>query len=501
MSSPTSSSSLAHRALVLNVQGGGRLCLPGVIDQTASYIVLEQEDWFEDEIRFVRRWLQPGMHVVDIGANYGVYTVAAARAVGSEGRVWAFEPTPQAADFLEATLQLNNLGQVSLSRSAVSSRSGAVVLAVGKESEGNRVVAVAAEAGETIEVPAVTLVEMAEEHDWRRVDFVKLDIEGHELEAITGGAAFLENNSPLLMLEIKAGRDFDFRPLAPLEEMGYQFYTLLPGMLVLAPFDLQEPVDSFLLNLFACKPEQARQLATDGFLAHAAAAPQTMANEEVWDAYAGAAPYALELAARWHAASRSLSGTDGRTYLRGLAAFARSRDERLDATERRAWLHHATECVEEAVSSSDRLEWKISYARLAWELGWRDSAVGALIDVAERMKKNEVLDALAGPFLAPAMRYERLLTAGRPGDWLRCAVIEQLEKLRAYSSMFLENNSSLALLEPILDLPFRSPEMDRRWQLVRMTAGLQTAPERTPLLCARSHENLNPEFWCGSQRT
>lgn len=281
--------------------------------------------------------------------------------------------------------------------------------------------------------------------------------------------------------------------------MGYQFYALLPGVLVLVPFDPQEPVDSFLLNLFACKPERARQLAENNFLAHAAAAPQAMADKEAWNAYAGAAPYAVELAPRWRPASGSHSGADGETYRRGLAAFARSRDDRLDVTERRAWLLHAMECVEEAVSSSDRLAWKISYARLAWELGWRDSAVEALIDAADRVK-NEGLYALAEPFLAPAMRYERLLTAGRPGDWLRCAVIEQLEKLRAYSSTFLGDNSSLALLEPILDLPFRSPEMDRRWQLVRMAAGLQSAPERAPLLCTGSEENLNPGFWCGSRR-
>ena len=93
---------------------------------------------------------------------------------------------------------------------------------------------------------------------------------------------------------------------------------------------------------------------------------------------------------------------------------------------------------------------------------------------------------------------ERLPTTGCPGDWLRCAVVEQLEKLRLYSSTF-GGNSSLELLEPIVDLPFRSPEMDRRWQLVRMATGLQSAPKPGPLVCRRSEENLNPEFWCGSQ--
>ncbi len=72
--------------------------------------------------------------------------------------------------------------------------------------------------------------------------------------------------------------------------------------------------------------------------------------------------------------------------------------------------------------------------------------------------------------------------------------------VRGGARLYFGDQSSLALLEPILELPFRSPEVDRRWQLVRMAAGLQAAPQPAPLLCARSEENLNPEFWCASRR-
>jgi hypothetical protein len=47
-------------------------------------VLLEQEDWFEKEIAFVRRLLRSGMRAVDIGANYGTYTLAMARAVGQQ---------------------------------------------------------------------------------------------------------------------------------------------------------------------------------------------------------------------------------------------------------------------------------------------------------------------------------------------------------------------------------------------------------------------------------
>ena len=479
------------KALRLNVRGGARLCLPAVFDVITSYVVLEQEDWFEDEIRFVRRWLRPGMRAVDVGANYGLYTVALARAVGREGRVWAFEPAPDTAQFLGATLQLNDFGQVMLSRAAVSSREGSISLSLEIHPEVNRVTGSAAAPGDTIEVPAVTLTRLAEEQDWREIDFIKLDVEGHEPEALAGAAGLLQKCSPLVMFEVNTGDQADFRALAPLAEMGYEFYTLLPQLLVLVPFDPQEPVDDFLLNVFACKSDRAAMLAAEGFLAQTRVASQAVPTAGAWTAYLDAAPYARELASSWSGAA---GGAEAKTYRRGLAAFAESQASRLSAGERCAWLRHAMDCVEEAAASSDRLAWKISYARLAWEMGWRGSAVGALLEVAQRLER-EASEMLAEPLLAPSPRYENLATRGQASAWLRCAVAEQFEKLRARSSILASD--SLSLIEPILELPFCSPEMERRRQLVRILNGMQAGPQPAPRLRTRSEENLNPEFWCG----
>src|SRR5205814_9624857 len=128
-SPPTSDASAPD--LTVNVQGGARLCVPGDLRQYTPYILLEQEDWFEDEIRFVRRWLAPGMRAIDVGASYGVYTVAMARAVGPQGRVWAFEPTPRSADYLRRNVELNALDNVVLRRDALSDRAGSVAFGVG----------------------------------------------------------------------------------------------------------------------------------------------------------------------------------------------------------------------------------------------------------------------------------------------------------------------------------------------------------------------------------
>ena len=64
-----------------------RVVVPDSLDLITPYVLLEQQDWFEDEIKFLRHLLQPGQKVIDIGANYGVYALSMAQAVGPTKRL------------------------------------------------------------------------------------------------------------------------------------------------------------------------------------------------------------------------------------------------------------------------------------------------------------------------------------------------------------------------------------------------------------------------------
>src|SRR4051812_33027750 len=143
------------------------------------------------------------MRAVDVGAAYGVYTIAMAKAVGAEGRVWAFEPTARTAEFLEFNLRLNGLAHAKVLPLALSDQCRRVSFSVSPDIETNAVSSTAC--GETVEVDAITLDEAAARHDWGDIDFLKLDVEGHELEAIAGGQRFLRERSPLVILEICDG--------------------------------------------------------------------------------------------------------------------------------------------------------------------------------------------------------------------------------------------------------------------------------------------------------
>ena len=83
------------------------LAVPASLQSITAYVLLEQECWFEKEMDFLRHWLQPGMTVIDIGANLGVYSLPMARLVGKTGRVFAYEPGSEARTLLERSRELN----------------------------------------------------------------------------------------------------------------------------------------------------------------------------------------------------------------------------------------------------------------------------------------------------------------------------------------------------------------------------------------------------------
>jgi FkbM family methyltransferase len=478
----------------VSVAGGGRIRVPAAIDQITPYVLLEQEDWFEDEIRFVRRWLRGGMRAIDVGANFGVYTLAMARSVGNAGRVWAFEPAAETAEALQRSVEGNAYRHVEVIRAAVSDREGSVAFSIGPSSELNAI-ASAGQAG-AVSVPATTLDRAAAEHGWREVDFLKLDVEGHERAAIRGGATFLRDESPLMMLEVKAGARLDMSPLELLAELGYGAYRLLPGPLQLQPLEPLEALDGFLLNVFACKADRARALAASGHLADSCAPYPRAPRAGAWRAFAQSAPYAREHASAWPSKPGWFSRADITLYFEGLEAFACSRAPGRSAAERVAWLQRALSCLADSLQQSESLVKHISYARVAAELGWREAAVASLRQALERLEGEEGREP-GEPFLAPNARYEALAPGAHREQWLQCALTEQLEKLRAFSSLYV-GTSSLEILEPIRALSFRSPEMDRRWNLVRMRHGMLRAAEPLPLLQAGSEENLNPGLWSGA---
>lgn len=136
------------------------------------------------ERRLIARAIHPGMVAVDVGANLGVHTLALARAVGPAGRVHALEPDPSNFRLLVRTVATAGHAQVALYRVAAAAQAGEVDLHLSAANRGDHRLHVDAAPRARVRVPVVALDELLARE--RRVDFVKIDVQGAEVAVLRG---------------------------------------------------------------------------------------------------------------------------------------------------------------------------------------------------------------------------------------------------------------------------------------------------------------------------
>jgi FkbM family methyltransferase len=153
------------------------------------------------------RALKPGMVAVDVGANYGYYTILMGRCVGRTGKVVSFEPNPHLADLMRKSLWISGIRQIDeVRQEAAYSTTGEQVRFFIPDARpmNARVVEEAPYAGTMIDVPTVRLDDVLPE----KVDFIKIDAEGGEREIWKGMAKTIQNNPQLqIFLEFNPRRD------------------------------------------------------------------------------------------------------------------------------------------------------------------------------------------------------------------------------------------------------------------------------------------------------
>jgi len=76
------------------------------------------------ELKLYKKCLRPGMNVIDIGANFGLYSIEASKLISPNGRVFSFEPEPSTYKALENKIKQLGINNVSLSSKALSNKKG-----------------------------------------------------------------------------------------------------------------------------------------------------------------------------------------------------------------------------------------------------------------------------------------------------------------------------------------------------------------------------------------
>jgi FkbM family methyltransferase len=188
--------SLAAQWLVAPIGLDTYIRVTGIVD--AEWTLLDGLAKEDRTVAWLRKFLRPGMTVVDVGANIGYICLTAARLVGDEGRVLSFEPTPAVAQRLRENILLNGFSQVTVVEAAVSSAPG--TLRFYKSEDDPEANTLFSNHDNFITVPGVTLDDTLGQIGMSRVDLLKVDAEGAELDVFRGASGLLSSSNPPCIL-------------------------------------------------------------------------------------------------------------------------------------------------------------------------------------------------------------------------------------------------------------------------------------------------------------
>jgi len=179
----------------------------------------------KDSVRYLLKQYLQGKTVLDIGANHGVYSYWLSKQVGSTGRVIAFEPQPEMAEYISDLRGSFGLKNLLIENVGLSDVAGSSHLARAKVGDGGAsIVEQASSEGArrcTIPVEIDTLDNRLVAYGSPQISFIKCDVEGHELKVFRGAVDMLTRDHPTLLFEChdpeaKEGSLFSF-----LTDLGY----------------------------------------------------------------------------------------------------------------------------------------------------------------------------------------------------------------------------------------------------------------------------------------
>lgn len=186
-------------------------------------------EYSEAEVELFRDLCEPGFHIMDLGANMGALTLPLAQIVGKYGFVYAFEPQQVVFQSLCANMALNSIDNVQCFPYAVSDADGYgelphynynIIANYGAaqidESNNN-----------TYRVKKVSLDNHF--HDIKRIDFIKMDIEGMEAEALRGATMLVDKFRPIMYVE-NDKKEKSKELIKLLQSLGYLLYWHMPPL-------------------------------------------------------------------------------------------------------------------------------------------------------------------------------------------------------------------------------------------------------------------------------
>ncbi len=169
--------------------------------------ILLSSEWDPDVTQVIMDGLSPGMVFVDIGAHAGYFTLLAAERVGPNGRVVCVEPNPLLVEQLRQNVQRSGFSNVTAVQAACSAvlETRDLYLSPFPLSVKSSLSRQNAGTSDCVPVKCITADLLCEEHGLSRVDVMKIDVEGAEMEVLASMANILSKMQPRIVIELRSG--------------------------------------------------------------------------------------------------------------------------------------------------------------------------------------------------------------------------------------------------------------------------------------------------------
>lgn len=153
---------------------------------------------------FLRENVKAGATVLDLGAHMGLFSVVMSQTVGRDGRVFSFEPTPSTRDVLKEVVKLNGCDHnVEVRSEAVSRQKGKLFFYDTGDEVSNANSLVQTERSlNKIEIDTISLDEFVAERNLKKIDCLKIDVEGAELDLLEGAKNVFTKMRPAALLSL-----------------------------------------------------------------------------------------------------------------------------------------------------------------------------------------------------------------------------------------------------------------------------------------------------------
>ena len=190
---------------------GIKMMIDPALDQGVELSLFETGTYEKGTIQFLEEFLKPGSSFLDIGANIGLMSVIASKAVGEKGIVYAVEANPGTVPILQTNIELNNCKNIELLPVALSDVQGMALLFENWEvNRGGASLISQGDNQEGVEVKMERLDDLFNEIT--PIDLVKIDVEGFEPQVIRGGMTWFKKQLPVFIIEVSEKREKEIGP-------------------------------------------------------------------------------------------------------------------------------------------------------------------------------------------------------------------------------------------------------------------------------------------------